>query len=813
MIRNNFQFSLRRLSRQKIHTALHIIGLTLGISVCLLIGLFIRFELSFDAYHDKADRTYRINSVWNDFGTKTFHYSTPFPLANEIRKTISGIEHVTQVHHPMGKPIIEINDNRKFKQEKIMMTDPEFLDVFNVAVVSGNPYETLRKPYQAILTETTAKRFYGKENPIGKTFKYNNEYNITVGAVIRDFPGNTHLPASMMLSFSTDEKYLNTSTTHFTSVSGGSTFIVLPESTKRESINAALKAICDRNINSHEGLPKNVRSDMELQPLSDIHFNSKYAGGGEWVQALDKTWLWFFASVGIAVLALACINFVNLSTAQAITRAKEIGVRKSIGAGRVQLISQFLSEAWLLVFISSVLAVLITKASLPYLNDLGNRQISFDIFQSPELMGWLLTGVAFTGLVAGLYPAWLISKFHPAVTLKSTMVASDPKSSFLRKGLVVLQFSISVSLLIALIFIGKQMNFLKNKNLGFNKDNIVIVPFPDKSKKDALTNDLRQVPGIRDISFSTSAPSGGGHWGTLMSLKDRDDPARQPVTTILADENYCKMYGMQLKAGRLFNASDTTAVSGSLPEGQKFPKVVVNERLVKALGFPSNTAALGNRFWVGINGWRAEITGVISDFNIASLHEEIKPTMITQFAPWYDKVNVRIAATGNASEIMTGIESAWKKAFPAEVFEFNFLDEQLDALYKSESRLYTLFKIFSGLAMLISCLGLWGLATFAAQKRVKEIGVRKVLGASVANITGMLSGDFLKLVAISILIACPLAYYAMYKWLQDFAYRTDISWWVFAIAGTAAIVIALITVSFQAIRAAMSNPVKSLRTE
>ena len=813
MIRNNVQFSLRRLSRQKIHTALHIIGLTLGMSVCLLIALFIRHELSFDAYHDKAERTYRINSVWNDFGTKNFHYSSPFPLANEIRKTISNVEHVTHVHHPMGKPIIEINENKKFKQEKVMMTDPEFLDVFNVTVLSGNAYEALRKPYQAILTESVAKKFYGKENPIGKIFRYNNNYNITVAAVIGDFPGNTHLPASMLLSLSTDENYLNTSTTHFGSVSGGSTFIVLQKATDMKTINASLKSIYDRNINSDPHLPKNVRSDAELQPLLDIHFNPKYAGGGEWVKALDKTWLWFFASVGLAVLALACINFINLSTAQAITRAKEIGVRKSVGAGRIQLITQFLSEAWLLVFVSGILALLITKASLPYINNLGEKKISFDIFTSPELIGSLLVGIMLTGLVAGLYPAWLISKFHPAVTLKSTMTANDPKSSFLRKGLVVLQFSISVSLLIALIFIGKQMNYLKNKNLGFNKENIVIVPLPDKAKKDAVLNDLKKISSVQEISFSTSAPSGGGHWGTVMSLKDRDDPARQSVTTILADENYCRMYGMQLKEGRFFIAADTTAVSESVPEGQRFPKVVVNEKLVKALGIESNKAALGKRFWIGMNGWRAEITWIISDFNIASLHEEIQPTLITQFAPWYDKINMKIGAGNNMSETMAGIEATWKKAFPDQVFEFNFLDEQLDALYKSESRLYTLFKIFSGLAMLISCLGLWGLATFAAQKRVKEIGIRKVLGASVANITGMLSRDFLKLVAISILIACPLAYYAMNRWLQDFAYRTDISWWVFAIAGMAAIFIALITVSFQAIKAAMSNPVKSLRTE
>lgn len=813
MILNNFLFSLRRLTRQKTHTALHIVGLTIGLSVCLLIGLFIRHELSFDTYHDKAEQTYRVNSVWTDFGKKDFHYSSPFPLASEIRKTISTIEHVTQVHHPMGNPIIEINNHKRFKQDRILMTDPEFLDIFNVNVLQGNGYEALRQPYQAVLTESTAKKFFGKENPLGKTFKYNNDFIITVGAVIKDFPGNTHLPASMLMSMSKDEKFLNTSLTHFGSVSGGSTFIVLPEGTNIKSVNANLKAIYDRSINSHPNFPKNSRMDAELQPLHDVHFNAKYAGGGEWVKALDTTWLWFFGSIGLAVLVLACINFVNLSTAQAITRAKEIGVRKSVGAGRSQLIIQFLSEAWIIVFVSGALAVMITDASLPYINNLGDKQISFDILHSPGLLGALFIGIILTGTLAGLYPAWLITKFRPAVTLKSGTTTPDPKSSFLRKGLVVMQFSISVGLLIALIFIGNQMNFLKDEKLGFDKENIAIISLPDAAKTQAFLGELATVPDIKGLSLSTSAPGTGEHWGTRMSLKDENDPAKQPVTTIYADNNYCSMYDIQLRVGNFFEASDTNAIAESIPEGQRFPKVLVNEKLVKALGFASNTAALGQRFWIGMNGWRAEIKGVVADFNVSSLHEEIKPTLITQSPGWYDRINIKIRAGADISRTIAGVESAWKKAFPSGVFDFYFLDEKIDALYKSETRLFVLFKIFSGLAMFISCLGLWGLATFAAQKRTKEIGIRKVLGASVANITGMLSKDFLRLVAISILIACPLAYYGMHKWLQDFAYRIDISWWVFAFAGGVAILIALVTVSFQAIKAAMNNPVKSLRSE
>ena len=810
MILYNIRVAFRRLSRQKIHTSLHVLGLTLGITVCLLIGLFIRHELSFDSYHDNTDRTYRINTIWTDAGIKQKHYSTPFPLAQTLRKEISGLKYVTHVHHPWGS-IIEIDETKRFKQDRIMITDADYLNVFNVKVLKGNAYGALRKPYQAVLSASTAKKFFGREEPVGKTFKYNNSYIITVAAIIEDEPGNTHLPASVILSMSTDENFLQTSLTHFGSVSGGSTFIVLSDNTSPAAVELSLKSLYDRVLNSDSRNPADSRADLVLQPLKDVHFNTEFSGGGEWVKAINKSWLWFFAAVGIAVLALACINFINLSTAQAIIRAKEIGVRKSIGAGRFQLIRQFLGEAGLLVLIAGVLAMIATRYCLPLINQLTDKKIALNFLNSPSIIGAIVAGLATTALLAGLYPAWIITRFRPALVLKSGPVSGDHRSAILRKSLVVAQFSISIGLLIALLVIGMQMNYLRNKNLGFEKENIVIVPFPFGSKKDVFAADLSKIPGISDFSFSTSAPSGGGHWGTIMSLTDRDDPARQPVTTIYADDRYTSLYGMQLKEGRFFNVTDTSAISETVPEGQRFPKVVVNEKLVKALGFDSIKAALGKRFWIGMNGWRAEIAGVIADFNMSSLHEQIKPTLITQFPRGYDKVNIKV--TGNPSPTLSQIESAWKKSFSSGVFEFNFLDEQLDAQYKSEERLFVLFKIFSGLAMLISCLGLWGLATFAAQKRTKEIGIRKVLGASVSNITTMLSKDFVKLVAISIIIASPLAYFGMYTWLQDFAFRVKIEWWVFVIAGLSALVIALLTVSFQSIKAAVSNPVNSLRSE
>jgi len=818
MIFKNIPVILRRFSRQRLTTSLHIVGLTLGITICLLIGLFIKHELSFDAYESKAERTYRVNQVWIEFGKKMFHFSTPFPLADQMRKDVPGLEFVTKVHHPF-QSIIEINPTKRFKQDQVMMTDPEFLDVFDVKVINGNAYEALRKPYQALLTESTAKKFYGNEDPIGKTFIYNDSFNVTVGAIIKDFPGNTHLPASMLLSFSDNEKYLMTSTTHYGSVSGGSTFIVLPKGTRPGSgLKIAIQSIYDRFANNQEWAGKDHREEMELQPLKDVHFSSKYSGGGKWVQAINISWLWFFGSVGLAVLILACINFVNLSTAQALSRSKEIGVRKSIGAGRFQLIRQFLSEALLLVLFAAVIGIIITKLSLPYINKLADKLIVFDILHSPSLIISLLIGIFLTALMAGIYPAWLITRFHPVTVLKSGSVNATPQSSLLRKALVVTQFSISVCLLIGLLLIGKQMNYMQHKDLGFDKDNIVTVPvsFNENTKeKKLLGNELTNIPAIKSWSFSTSPPSGEDniHWGTVMSVIGEDDPNQKLVTTIMTDEKFCLLYGLKLKAGRFFNITDTGSVSGSKPKGQRYAKSVVNEKLIQELGFPSAEAALGKTFWVGMDGWHAEIVGVVADFNISSLHEAIKPTLITQFLPYCDKLNIKIQAGTDIPAVISKINSSYKKAYPSGIFEFNFLDQRLDALYKTEARLYSLFKIFSVLAMLISCLGLWGLITFAAQQRVKEIGVRKVLGASVPNIVSLLTKDFLILVCISIAIAAPLAYWGIHKWLQDFAYRIHIGWMAFAIAGASAILIALVTVSFQAIKAAIANPAKSLRTE
>lgn len=813
MIVNSLKLAYRHLLRQKLNTTLHIVGLTLGLSVCLLIALLIRYEMSFDAYHPKASHIYRVNSVFIDAGKRNHHFSTPMPLADALRTGVSGLEAVT-LAHPAYNTIVEITPEKRYKQDHMLIVEPDFLNMFAIESVKGNAFEVLGKPYQCLLTESTAKKFYGQEDPVGKTFLFRNEFTITVGGVIKDIPSNSHLPASMFLSYVPNEAYLANDVNAWTYVSGTETLVLLPENYNIKDLETHLKQLADKHMNNDPNLSKVFSSEFDVQPLSTIHFDGKYAGGSEWVKAVNENWLWFFAAIGLAVLALACINFVNLSTAQAFNRAKEVGVLKSIGAGRLQLMSQFLREAWILASIAGVLAIALTQTLLPYMNSLLDKHITFNMLESPWLIGSLAGGIVIVGFLAGLYPAWIIARFNPAVTLKARSgIVGSYGSPWLREALVVTQFTISAGLLIAVTLIAQQVNFLRSKSLGFDRDNIINVEINGASKAPLFASELKKISGIKDVAFATNTPTNDGHWGTVMSRTNHDDPNRMPVNLIMTDDNFSKMYAFKLLAGRFHQPEDTSFASKSLPREKQIVKVVVNETLVRALGFESNEMALDQRFWMGMNSGNAEIAGVVADFNTNSLHEAIKPVMLVLDYRNVGQASIKVEAGADVPKTLAAIETAWKKVYSDGVFQFKFLDDQIDAFYNAESRLYSLFRMFAGLAMLISCLGLWGLSTFAAQQRTKEIGVRKVLGASVNAIVLLLSRDFLILVAIAIAIAVPSSYYVMTGWLENFAFHIPITWQVFAIAGVASIIIAIVTVSFQAIKAALVNPSDSLRTE
>lgn len=809
MIIHNLRFTLRHLVRQKINSTLHVIGLTTGISVCLLIGLLVYYEASFDSYHANADRTYRVNSVFTDGGIKLNLYATPIPLAEAIRKEVTGIERVslTRAHF---RTVVEISPQKKFKQEHVLIVEPEFLDIFKIEVLRGNGHKTLGTPYQALLTESVAKKFFGQEDPLGKTFRYKDKFIITVAGVIRDLPPNTNLPASMLLSYVDDQEFLDNGDTWYfgdfawTKISA-STYIVLNENYDPNDLKLQLKMIADKNINAAPSLNKKIRGDFEIQPLRDIHFDKDRFGGGSWVSAISSSWLWFFVSIGAIVLVLACINFLNLYTAQAFTRGKEVGIRKSIGAQKGQLIIQFLGEAGILVFISTLLSIAIVYLSIRSVNNLLEKSITLQPLLSPVAIAVLLVGILLTILLAGIYPAWMIAKFNPVVTLKSNSPGLI-QGSLLRKTLVVTQFVVSSVLFIAVLLIAQQARYVHNKDLGFEKDNIVNVEIINTKKAEEFINDLQRIPSVKDISLSRSSPISDDHWWNMISQTENGDS--QPVCAIYGDERFYSFYGLHLVSGRI--PQQTDYVPDSLRDSKYVNKVVVNEKLLKKLDLGSPMDAIGKHFWWGID---TEIVGVVKDFNTESLSYDISSTLISQDPTVYTQANIKIEKGNNLTQTVVAIELAWKKSFPEGVFEIKFLDNQIDTFYKTEMKLYTLFKIFASLAILISCLGLWGLVALAAQQRAKEIGIRKVLGASINAIVMLLSKDFLVIVAIAFGLASPLAYYLMNKLLSNFAYRIDIGWQAFVFTAITLLLVTVVTVSFQIIRAAVVNPINSLKSE
>ena len=808
MLFNNLRFSLRYLNKQKINTSLHAVGLTLAMSVCLLIGLFLRHELSFDKHYKNADKIYRVNSVWKESIKQFDLYATPIQLSDAIRNEMTGVEKVAMTRSQF-KSVIEINPQKLFKQEHILIAEGDFLDIFNIDVVRGDR-TALNTPYQALLNETTATKYFGDEDPIGKTFKYRNKFVITVAGIFKDMPSNTHLPASILLSYVSNDEFLdNGDTWYFGDLTwtklAASTYIVVAENANANNLQSQLKTIANKNINSAPNLDKNIRGDFEMQSLTDIHFDTKRFGGGPWVAAVNTSWLWFFGGIGIVVLLLACINFFNLSTAQALNRLKEVGIRKTIGARRSQLISQFLCESFIITLISGALAIAISLGSLSTLNIILGKQIRFDPLQSQELLIALVFFILLTALLAGLYPAWFIAKFNPVTALKS-VTSGTGGAAMLRKGLVILQFTISAGLLIAVLLIAQQAAHLRNTDLGFEKYNIISVEVASREKMQLFSNEVMQIQGVKDVSFSRTSPISDDHWWNTISETETTD--RKSVCAIYGDEHFYSVYGLRLLSGNIprpaEESPDTSVVKIQIA------KVIVNEKLLKELNLGSPHKAVGKHFWWGGD---TEISGVVADFNTEPLKYAIAPMLIYQDKEIYSRANIKIEPNGDIQKTLASIETVWKQQSPGGVYEYDFVDSQIDSYYKSEDRLYTLFRIFAGLAILISCLGLWGLVTYAAQQRAKEIGIRKVLGASVNAILILLTKDFLAMVLIAFIIASPLTYYFMNDWLNNFAFHIRIGWETFATAGAALITVALLTVSIKTMKAALTNPVKSLKTE
>ena len=806
MLKNYLKIAWRNLAKYPTTTGINLIGLTLGLTTCLLILLFIQYEWRFDRFHPLGERVYRINEISKTGNDVEKSGIVPYPLGAAIRTDFPDWPVVASIHAEENTSVV-ISPEKILSEERVLFAEPQLFDLFALKMRVGNPHTILEQPNQVILTESTARNYFGNASPIGKTFRLGQSVMLRVAGVMQDMSTQTHLNASMIVSYKTLKSYLTFDVSQWGLRSSGSVYALLPEGRTAEQyvgrLNQASKKYFD-----FEGKRGSTRS-LALQPLQDIHLNPEYQGS-VYVPAIAPTYLWVFGIIGLFVLLIACINFVNMATARATTRAKEVGVRKVIGATFGQLVGQFLGEAFWLSTLSAGMAVLLSYLVLPSLNDFLQKQILFD---GPVVVGFMLVLALLTALSAGTYPAFFMAKLKPVKVLKSRTEVGRGSQGWVRQGLVVFQFSVSIILAVGVLVIYQQMKLFRQKDLGFSQEAIVNVAIPDAEKNtNAFRNSLLEIPGIEQISFAIGAPTSRNNFDTGLQADPGNPNQRININLKIADANYLQTYGLKLAAGRFFTDADTLAIAKTVPFKQRRYVFVVNEALTKALGYTKPEQILGRRVNVGLGDITAEIVGVIRDFHASSLREAIKPVVMLNFPTYYYSAGIKLQ-TKNYPAIMSAIERVYKQYYPNSLYEAEFLDQSLQKLYEEEARQFTLLRIFAGLALTICCLGLWGLATFTIERRTKEIGVRKVLGASTANVVTLLSKDFLKLVLVAILIGSPLAWYAMNQWLNDFAYKIDVEWWMFALTGVLAISIALLTVSFQSIRAAMMNPVKSLRSE
>ena len=812
MIRNYLKVALRAILRNKLSSFINIFGVSLAMACSLLIFLFIKDELSYDRHHIHAERIYRVTrdfrSPNGDVNLHLGHVAPPFgPL---LKNDFPEFEEVVRTLQIRALLAYQENGEEKksFYEDNAFYAEPEIFKVFTISLEEGSEEKSLKDPFTVLLSEKTAKKYFGNESPVGKTLRLGNLYDVTVNGVFRDFPKQSHWHPEVMLSFST----LNDSTiygrrrleTNWGNNSFG-TYILAEEGFDVQKTARQFPAFVDKHMAPAMAGPESPKpsswTSLYLQKLTDIHLRSHLDSEVEANGNINSVYM--MGVIAIFIVLIACFNFVNLSTARATKRAKEVGLRKVVGAFRNQLVAQYLSESVLIAFFALLLSIVMSYISIGWLNDFTNKALTLDLLDNWFLVGGLIAFAVFIGILAGIYPAFVISGFRPALILKGQQGSAKGKSA-LRKFLVVAQFSISIVLIIATLVTFRQLEYLNNRDLGYNRDQVIMLRYFNdlQDNYDAFYNELLKHSAIRNAGRSSLVPtsrllnsSGPAQVQKGDSLAETD----VVLKNVQVDFDFFDTYEIPFAKGRNFSKSIPTDDSLAF---------ILNESAVQMIGVDADDLMTRDFQYGGVKG---KVIGVVKDFHFESLHEEIVP-VVFQARASYGRISVKLAGK-NTQEAISHIEKVWKDFLPHRPFEYNFLNMQYQQLYSDEQRQGQLFTIFAGLAILIACLGLFGLTTFNTLQRVKEIGIRKVLGASVGNIVQLLSKEIIILIIVSNLIAWPVAWFFMDKWLESFAYRINLSIWLYILAGVSAVLIALITVSTQTIKAAMSNPANTLRYE
>ncbi len=808
MIQNYLLTAFRNLRKNKLHAAINIAGLGIGLACCLLIALYIASELRYDRWHANAGRIWRVTRTFHEQdGSENLHLSAIAPpFGTLLPQHFPEIQVITRILQNFG-PVVSTEDNKRFTEQNSFFADENLFKVFTVPLVSGDANSALSEPWQVMLSETAAKRCFGDRNPLDQVVGIDSRFKFKVSGVFRDFPVSSHWHPSMLFSFSSlrdsvlyGERNLQT---NFGNNAFYTYFLAAP-GFDPDKMAARFPAFLDEVMPYKKTKPSQF-TQLHLQKLTDIHLQSHHDDEIEPGGDLGRVRM--FGIVALVILLIAGINYVNLSTAFSLGRAREIGVRKSAGALRSQIIGQFLSESVLLTLLASMLAFGLAATALPLLKNTLGIQISASLLSQWYVPLALFAVALLTGTLAGLYPAFFLSSFRPVLALKGNVAAGKNNIS-LRKGLVVTQFGVSVALLIGTVVIYRQLDYMQHKSLGLDKDHVITLAQNNAliPKWDAFRDELLSNPLVREAGRSSRLPAGrllDELGGTSVQIGDTMSPLTVSLKMLSVDMDFVPTYQIPLAAGRSFSREFPTDTTQAW---------LLNEAAVRAIGWKSADDAIGKRL---IYGGREDcfVVGVLRDFHFESLHQEIIPMIF--FVPrQQNNLNaISIKIGGDTQAALAHIRQVWEKFNPDFPFDYTFLDENYGRLYEAEMRQGRLYMVFAALAILIACLGLFGLATFAAHRRTKEIGIRKVLGASVAGITGLLARDFLQLVLAAIVIASPVASWLMHKWLADFAYRIDIKWWMPAMAGGLALAVAFLTISFQSIKAALANPVKSLRSE
>src|SRR6478735_4535733 len=798
MFRNLLLVALRNLKKDKWYSLLNILGLTIGISFSLLLIFYIIDELSYDRYNEKADRIYRINSYVKEPDKDTMRWAiTPFPMATALSNDYPEIEEAVRfIGAGGGNDIMYKYGELKLYEKKVFFVDSNLFKVFTHQFIQGNPKTALIAPNSMVLTQSVAEKFFGENKTyIGKTLENTNGDVYKVTAVIKDVPKNSHLIFNILISRSSLPADFANNWGGF----GFYTYVLLKPNASAAAFEKKLLPVYDKYLASIFA-QFNIKMRFGIIPVTSIHLHADTANEPEELGSMS--YIYIFAAVAFFMLLIACINYMNLTTARSARRAKEIGIRKVTGSSKSQLVTQFLVESTITAFFALLLSIGFIVLLLPSFNTISGKSISFGTLLQPNTLLILLGIVLFIGLAGGSYPAFYLSKFNPVNILKGSLSTASGNAT-LRRVLVVIQFSISMIMLICTWVVYGQLKYLRNKDLGFNKDQVMTIRvngnFNMRSKVTAFTNEMRSMPQVLKVSTAQAVPGQRINL-QLFSIQSKNGFVEQGVNTYAIDENYINTLGIKMAKGRNFSGLSDTLRS-----------IIVNEKMVQQFGWGNDAIGKRVKFAGDTSGNYLEVIGVMKDFNQQSLYNPIAPLLL-----FYQPVSNGVQLKLNAKDItpaIHSIESAWKKIFPDMAFQYTFLDHDFDSQYAADQKRGKIFTAYSILTIIITCLGLLGLVAFTTQQKQKEIGIRKVMGAGVAQIVPLITKNFVALVGISCLIAFPVAYVLMDKWLEIFPYNTGLSVMPFLLSAVIVLTITLITVSFHAIKAAVANPVNSLRTE